>query len=1567
MIPCLIRAGTIGFAIMVVLVGSARGENRYVDDDAEQGGDGQSWLTPYNNLEDALAEARSDPGITEIHVAGGVYVPSARSDPNVPRTEAFQLINGVAAYGGYAGLADPAAPAARDPTLYQSILSADLNGDDGPGIANDVENGYHVFYHPEGLELDETAILEGFTIMGGRANGSYPHDGGGGMQNYGSSPAVVNCTFSGNSGTYGGGMGNRNNSSPAVTNSVFRGNSGYHGGGLYSTAGSSPTLINCTLIENSANFGSVLYDSSYRGTTLVNCTVTANLGYIGGGGISNVDGSLRVTNCILWGNTPPEIYESGFTAVDVTYSCIRGGYAGDGNIGELPEHDPEFVEGNGPDYDFHLRAGSAAIDAGSNSAVPAAILTDLDGNPRIQDGDNDLAAVVDLGAYEYRPDCNGNGIWDDVDIAAGTSNDCDVTRIPDECEPNGLADCDFNGITDLCEIQAGTSEDCNVNTVPDECEPGGVEDCNTNGSSDLCDLYLGISRDCNSNGVPDECEQLSTTLYVDCSVTGGAHDGSNWTDAYLELHQAVTYAVCALDTVTEVRVAQGIHVPDPTGLADPREAAFRLRNGLAVYGGFPPGGAVFEARDPVTYETILSGDLNGDDGPDLENAGENSYHVLHHPRELDLDETAVLDGFSITGGNANGTYHRHGGGMDNNSSSPTVAKCTFRANSAAGSGGGMRNHGSAPTVTDCAFQANSAGRSGGGMQNSYSNPVVTSCIFQANSAVTSGGGMQNSYSEPTVTNGLFVGNRASYGAGVENSECGDVILVNCTINGNRARSGGGIANGSHSRSVLTNCIVWGNVGSESPQIHDPYGDATVEHSCIQDGHPGDGNIYTDPIFAAEGYWDDNGTPDVPGDDTWVDGDYHLCADSPCIGVGNDDALPEHLTADFEGEERIQHCRVDLGADETPFYRDCNANATGDACDVETGTSEDCNSNDVPDECEPGGLEDCNANGTPDLCDIDAGTSRDCNGNIVPDDCETLPTKRLYVDAGATDGIHDGSSWADAYLSVQRALRHTVCVGGMVTEVWVAQGRYVPDSAGLSDFREATFQLVNGVAIYGGFPTGGGDGGFETRDPAAYETTLSGDIGIPGNPSDNCYNVFYHPPDLHLDETAVLDGFTVTGGNANGRRTGGAGMLNSASSPTLKNCRFRGNSAKSSGGGMSNVSGSSPTINNSTFQGNLAGYYGGGMYNLWGSSPTINNSTFQGNSARYKGGGMCNDYSSPTVANCLFNGNTVSQHEVGTPAFRTAPMVTARLDRRDPARCNYFGGAGMYNGSGSSPRVTNCVFSGNWAEHGGGIYNRYSTPTITNCILWGNALDEIHDCASGSGTVAYSCIEGGYVGQGNLDEDPLFVDAYGSDGIAGTEDDNLRLTPASPCIDAGNNDAVELLFDLDGNPRITDGDGDGTLIVDLGAYESPGVVVADLDVLPRICPNFWHPPAGGFLRVAVLGAQAFDVRKVQPKSVVLLRRDGIGEAVPPLWRLGPWIKDVGGPQYNGSGACTDSPKDGILDLKLRFETRRIVNALELRKVSGGTRVDLTMRGRLRDGTPFEAHDYIVIRRASPRSP
>lgn len=358
-----------------------------------------------------------------------------------------------------------------------------------------------------------------------------------------------------------------------------------------------------------------------------------------------------------------------------------------------------------------------------------------------------------------------------------------------------------------------------------------------------------------------------------------------------------------------------------------------------------------------------------------------------------------------------------------------------------------------------------------------------------------------------------------------------------------------------------------------------------------------------------------------------------------------------------------------------------------------------------------------------------------------------------------------------------------------------------------------------------------------------------------------------------DPNTILEGFTITGGDANGEYPDdhGGGMFNDSSSPTVTGCILSGNWARY-GGGMFNRH-SSPAVTGCAFSGNscysgrlnspfLFGGRGGGMLNFH-SSPTVTGCAFSGNAAGL-GGGMNNETSSPTVTDCIFSSNyafeswgygygNVNGYGTGTGGGmyngHSHPTVT---------RCTFSGnaadrGGGMGNRSDSSPAVTNCIFSGNSAQEGGGMFNmnlmdlsisgltmtgctfsgnsgggmcNLTCPinlTVTNCIFRGDSPDGIINFSSNL-IVTYSDVQGGegqpWFGTGCIDADPLFIDPNGTDGIIGTLDDNLRLSPDSPCIDAGTDAGV--YEDIEGNVRPWDcpwADHNGPQPeFDMGAYE-----------------------------------------------------------------------------------------------------------------------------------------------------
>ena len=760
------------------------------------------------------------------------------------------------------------------------------------------------------------------------------------------------------------------------------------------------------------------------------------------------------------------------------------------------------------------------------------------------------------------------------------------------------------------------------------------------------------------------------------------------------------------------------------------------------------------------------------------------------------ESNSVVQGLTITGGHSGG----YGGGIYCVSSRPLISNCTISGNSAYFSGGGVGcNNNSRPMLINCTISGNQAQfGGGGGVWCLNSKPTITNCTINLNSTGDgggSGGGVYCLLSHPT--------------------------LFNCTINKNGAKSGGGVYC-KNSNPKLINCTIWGN----SPEaIYATLGQPTVTYSVVQNGSSeswfSEGCVVVDPQLTSDG---------------------HLTVSSPCINAGdpNRDYIGQ---LDKDSETRVSGGRIDIGSDE---WHDGDGDGLPDWWERRYYGA--------PLSADP--LVDDDGDGLNNLAEYEFSRN-------------PLSAPVTYYVALSGNDDWDGLSpiWDGLHgpkATVQAAIN--ACHSYETDTVEIADGTYIGVGNKDLDFGgkvitvrstsgnpskcmidcegsgrgfyfhscEGENSKVNGMAIENGSGDTSGrrdadGGGILFRydsNPTISNCIISMNAaaGTYGNGGgiycDSSYPAFV---DCAISENSVNVSYGIGGGvycvdcspkftnctiSENSAKVGG-GVYCKSSKPTFSGCILRRNSAYYDGGGICCVS-SNPLLHgctiarNSAISGggvycdqshpvlikcditensiNRSGYiYGGGVY-CRASNPSLSHCTINGNLA-YTGGGVCCYGSSPSLSNCLLIANE------------------ARI------------GGGVYCDEGGLPMLSSCTIVENSGPYGSGVSSRYMYLELKDSVIWGNGSNGIE--LYSNQVLTHCLVQNGsgksWFGEGCIDADPLFVDPDGPDNDPNTwEDNDYRLQPGSPCIDAGDNAAVPLdEFDLD-----NDGDPNEPLPVDL---------------------------------------------------------------------------------------------------------------------------------------------------------
>ncbi|MFW5858044.1 MAG: choice-of-anchor Q domain-containing protein, partial [Planctomycetota bacterium] len=913
----------------------------YVDADVsgDSAGAGGSWANAFRNLRNALAVAQAG---DQIWVAEGTYTPTVDLDRGV----AFELVSDVALYGGFAG--NEATLGARDFDANPTVLSGDLFGDDrGPAWfgAPRTDNSVHVLVN----DAQTNVTISGFRVTGSSGtaaqNMALPPYGGGLLVLPGSTIAVEDCIFLANSTGYGGGVGTYGlgaGDSLTLTRCVISANMASGGGGLMVHGAGQVNVYECeflgnrasspgggisigwnnttTHIENSvfsgnmAGYGGGMAPGNNAAPTVVGCSFLGNTATQYGGALDHSDGSAAsYTNCVFYGNTATtdgDVMRNNDTgtpaAPSFTNCLVQGGLAGAGVVNVNT---------------------AAPVDNGGNIDADPAFpdLSPLGGNWTLIESDPQHQQMVLTSSTGGFAPSALKGLYIQTDLAGMPvhslilDNTADTITIlgpaPSAVVGDPYAIFDYHPLAHSPLLNRGAN--------------GAV----TRGI-DL-DGTTRIQRGEVDIGAFETAPSVDARIYVDASAAG-ANDGLTWANAYTRLEAALNMA----QTGTEIWVADGAYVP--TDGAD-RSLSFRIYDGVKVYGGFTGGEATLGARgDWRDAPTILSGDLLGNDIDPFGMRTDNSFHVL----EL-YHNNAVLDGFFITGGYADGTgdYENGGGIRIDNASGVTLSHLTISDNYAQTIGAGLYGTTTANLLLrDVLFLDNYTDGAGGGAQLDGGSGAIVNAVFDTNTAGTYGGGLRILNADYTVANSVFFQNDAWGEGGGAALGWSASTFVNCTFHNNTATLKGGALSAWEATPRFDNCILHGNTAAGAgtgDEIFANSGGAfavTVTNSFVQGGVAGTKVSENGNATVTDNGGNIEGTPGFVNpfnadgaDDRWWTADDGLRIQQNAVtqntganallpadagDLDNDADTAETLPADPLGNARVQGGLVDMGAYES---------------------------------------------------------------------------------------------------------------------------------------------------------------------------------------------------------------------------------------------------------------------------------------------------------------------------------------------------------------------------------------------------------------------------------------------------------------------------------------------------------------------------------------------------------------------------------------------------------------------------------------------------------------------------
>ena len=692
-----------------------------------------------------------------------------------------------------------------------------------------------------------------------------------------------------------------------------------------------------------------------------------------------------------------------------------------------------------------------------------------------------------------------------------------------------------------------------------------------------------------------------------------------------------------------------------------------------------------------------------------------------------------------------------GGGIYCYSSSPSLVDVTLSNNSASSYGGGIYCWESSPSLVDVTISDNSASYYGGGIYSKYSSPSLENVTISNNSASSKGGGMYcYNLSNPTLSNVTITGNSASNGGGGMYCSESNPTLSNVTITGNSAASGGGIFCLVSSPSLENVTISDNSASDDGGGIYCSYSNPSLENVTISDNSASDdgGGIYchfnSSPSLANVTISGNSAEYSGGGIFCYYNSSPSFSSENRCNIYSNNTTGRGSGADIFADECPVIDVIVDTFTVMTPtdYYASPLDNFTFDILNAVNPQQVDADLYVSPD----GDNSNDGLTAESPLKTIQYATS------IILADSTNPHTIHL------ANGIYSPSTNGE-YFPVE-VINYVSLVGesedGVILDAEGVAGVMKCISVTSSTISHLT--LTNGSAS-----SGGGIYCYYNSSPSLVDVTITDNSA--SDDGGGIYCDYYSSPSL--------ENVTISNNSAS---DDGGGIFCLVSSPSLENVTISDNSASDDGGGIYCRS-SSPTLENVTLSGNSADDSGGGIYYIYcwyESNPSLENVTITNNSAGYDGGGIYCWESSPSLVDVTISDNSASYYGGGIYYiycwYESNPSLANVTITNNSA--GYYGG-GIYCDE-SSPSLANVTITGNSASYGGGIFCYSSSPSLVNCILWNDSPQEVY-VSSGSVNIFYSDIQGGWTGEGNINLDPLFVDAATGD---------YHLTANSPCIDAG---------------------------------------------------------------------------------------------------------------------------------------------------------------------------------------